>query len=173
MSIKSIMTALANAVRSKTGTTGQLTLQGMADALVSSCTEITPGLIDRSIATYTIPSNVTSIGGTAFTNCRSLTSIVIPSSVTSIASYAFNVCGSLTSVTIPYGVMSIGDRAFNLCSRLPSVIIPSSVTKIASDTFHGCSSLTDIYCGFAEGVVSGAPWGADNATIHYNSNGPA
>ena len=126
MSITSIMTALADAVRSKTGATGPLTLQGMADALTAYAGGITPGLIDRSIVTYTIPSSVTSIGVSAFASCTSLTSVTIPSSVT-----------------------SIGVSAFVSCTRL-----------------------TDIYCGFAEGAVSGAPWGADNATIHYNSNGP-
>ena len=149
MSITSIMTALADAVRSKTGATGPLTLQGMADALTAYAGGITPGLIDRSIVTYTIPSSVTSIGVSAFASCTSLTSVTIPSSVTSIGVSAFVSCTSLTSVTIPSSVTSIGVSAFVSCTRL-----------------------TDIYCGFAEGAVSGAPWGADNATIHYNSNGP-
>lgn len=36
------------------------------------------------------------------------------------------------------------------------------------DVFMGCKNLTDIYVSWNEGDVSGAPWGATNATIHYN-----
>lgn len=37
-----------------------------------------------------------------------------------------------------------------------------------SQLFYGCSNLTDIYVGWSEGEVANAPWGATNATIHYN-----
>ena len=101
---------------------------------------------------------------------RTATSITIPSSVTSIGSGAFQDCTALTSVTIPSGVTSIGSLAFNGCTALTSITIPSSVTSIVSGAFQGCTNLTDIYCGFAKGAVSGAPWGApDTATIHYNA----
>ena len=143
MSIKSIMTALANTVRSKTGVTGPLDLQGMANALASSWIEITPGLIDRSVTTYTIPPGVTSIAYSAFGYCTNLTSVTIPPSVTNIGMQAFEFCG-LTSVTIP-----------------------SSVTSIGTSAFYGCTSLTDIYCGFAKLSIPLAPWGATNVTVHY------
>ena len=74
-----------------------------------------------------------------------------------------------TSITIPSGVTSIGDWAFSGCTGLTSITIPNSVTSIGSGVFWNCTRLTDIYCGFAEGAVSGAPWGASNATIHYGA----
>ena len=52
----------------------------------------------NGLTSYTIPSNVTSIGNEAFDGCSSLTSITIPDSVTSIGSYAFYDCSSLISV---------------------------------------------------------------------------
>ena len=102
-------------------------------------------LIDRSIATAVVPDGVTSIGFSAFNECTSLTSITIPDSVTSIGDFAFYDCTSLTSITIP-----------------------NSVTNIGSNAFGHCTNLLTINCGFAEGAVSGAPWGAENAVINYN-----
>ena len=55
---------------------------------------------------------VTSIGGSAFSDCTGLTSVTIPSSVMNIEKYAFEFCSGLTSITIPDGVTSIGDFAF-------------------------------------------------------------
>jgi len=52
-----------------------------------------------NITGVTIPNSVTSIGVTAFSECKSLTSITIPASVTSIGMAAFSGCWELTSVT--------------------------------------------------------------------------
>ena len=62
-----------------------------------------------------IPSGVTSIGQSAFSDCSGLTSITIPNSVTSIGIEAFSYCSGLTSITIPNSVMSIGNYAFYFC----------------------------------------------------------
>ena len=103
----------------------------------------------------TIPSTlggypVTSIGRSAFYNCRKLTSVTIPSSVTSIGDDAFYGCSGLTSVTIPSSVTSIGRRAFYNCSGLTSVAIPSSVTSIGDDAFNGCSGISTIIVDYGE-----------------------
>ena len=66
--------------------------------------------------------SVTSIGNSAFKNCKSLTSVTIPTSVTSIGSSAFSFCFGLTSITIPNRVTSIGYDAFSNCSSLTSVV---------------------------------------------------
>ena len=90
-----------------------------------------------------IEDGVTSIGNSAFSNCRSLTSITIPNSVTSIEDYAFENC-SLTNITIPDSVTSIGNYAFSHCSSLTSITIPDSVTSIGTSAFDSCSSLKTI-----------------------------
>ena len=46
----------------------------------------------------TIPDGVTSIGNSAFWDCKSLTSITIPDSVTEIGKGAFLGCKNLTSI---------------------------------------------------------------------------
>ena len=91
-----------------------------------------------------IPTNVTSIGMNAFSNCSGLTSIEIPAGVTEIGSWAFSGCSGLTSITIPAGVTSIGYSAFSGCSGLTSIEIPKGVTSIEDSTFSGCSGLTSI-----------------------------
>ena len=94
--------------------------------------------------TYIIPSGVTIIGYSAFSNCSKLTSITIPSSITSIMEYAFYGCSNLTSITIPHGVTSIGRSAFAYCSSLTTIAIPNSVTSIKDYAFENCTSLISI-----------------------------
>lgn len=118
----------------------------------------------------TIPNSVTLIDTNAFAGCASLENIVIPNSVTNIGLGAFNGCKALKSVEIPNSVTNIGNNAFTNCTSLTLVKIANGVTTIGNSTFTGCNSLTDIYCGFAENMVPGAPWGApDTTTIHYNA----
>ena len=74
------------------------------------------------------------------------------------------------SIVIPNGVTSIGTNAFADCTDLTEVYIPSSVTSIGANAFASCVGV--INCGFAEGAVSDAPWGADEATINYNVPDP-
>ncbi len=99
-----------------------------------------------SLTSITIPNNVTSIGSWAFAWCKSLSSITIPESVTSIGRSAFAYCSSLASITIPNSVTSIGDEAFYYCRSLTSITIGNSVTSIGDEAFSGCSSLTSIIC---------------------------
>ena len=98
----------------------------------------------RNLTSITIPDSVSSIGNFVFYGCVSLTSITIPDSVTSIGNFAFNGCVSLTSITIPDGVTSIGNDAFSYCVSLTSITIPNSVISIGKYAFDGCSSLTSV-----------------------------
>jgi len=120
----------------------------------------------------TIPSTVTSIGIGAFYACNSLRSLTIPNSVTIIDSQAFMYCSSLTSLTIGRGVRTIGTYAFySMASSYSAgtVTFNGTPSSIASNAFGNGTKITDIYVPWSSGAVSGAPWGATNATIHYNS----
>ena len=98
----------------------------------------------KYLTSVTIGNGVTSIGSSAFYDCDSLSNVTIGSSVTSIGSSAFWDCGSLTSVTIPDSVTSIGNSAFCNCQNLTSVTIGNGVTSIDSYTFSYCVSLTNV-----------------------------
>jgi hypothetical protein len=90
---------------------------------------------------YTIPNSVTSIGNSAFYDCRLISSVIIPNSVTSIENTTFYNCHLLSSVTIPNSVASIGHSAFYDCRSLTSITIPSSVTSIEDMAFANCTGL--------------------------------
>ena len=120
----------------------------------------------------TLPDSVTSIGNYAFQNCGNMRLSSLPSGLTSIGSYAFDGCAYMaTQISFPSGLTSIGNYAFQRCSNLNKVSFPSSLTSIGDYTFYGCSYLKTINVPWAEGAVSGAPWGATNATINYNYTG--
>ena len=97
------------------------------------------------LTSITIPNSVTSIGGSAFYGCTGLTSITLPDSIGgAIGSQTFMNCTGLTSITLPKGVTSIGEWAFCGCSGLTFVPIPTGVTSIGNQAFAGCSGLTSV-----------------------------
>lgn len=95
---------------------------------------------------------------------------IIPYTATGIGNSAFAKDANLNSVYIPEGIKTIGSYAFESCSKLKNIRLPSSIIQdgINANAFTN-SSLEDIVVPWSEGTISGAPWGATNATIHYNS----
>ncbi|MBN2684376.1 MAG: leucine-rich repeat domain-containing protein [Pontiellaceae bacterium] len=117
----------------------------------------------KTEAVYTIPSSVTNIGESAFSQCSGLTNIIIPSSVTNIGQSAFSQCSGLTSITIPSSVTSIGGSAFSSCSGLAEAIFEGNAPIVfGSYVFFNASDLFSIYffelsTGFTEPTWMGYP----------------
>ena len=88
-----------------------------------------------------------------------------------IRSYAFYNCANLALTSLPSGITSIGKNAFGECTGLTSITFTGTPTSIESNAFQGCTNLRTINVPWANGAVSGAPWGATNATINYNYRG--
>lgn len=82
-----------------------------------------------------IPEGVTSIGKSAFKNCKELRKVYLPSTVQTIGVGAFEGCSSLTRIEIPEGVYNIQKNAFYGCKSLWNVIIPASVEYIGQNAF--------------------------------------
>ena len=57
---------------------------------------------------------------------------------------------------------------FYQCEKLKKVYFYKKAT-LEDQPFYNCSGITDIYVPWSSGEVSGAPWGANNATIHYDT----
>lgn len=127
-----------------------------------------------------------------------ITHLVVPSVITQLNkffAYGFNV----ESITLHNTLISIGERALCACNKVKKVIIPNSVTTIAKEALGYCNSLeevrigngitsiasyafvqntssnklTDIYIDKPEGSISGSPWGASSATVHWNTPLPS
>ena len=92
--------------------------------------------------TFATPSQLTTIGNSAFNSCENLTTITLPASVTSIDEMAFTYTG-LTSITLSESLTTIGQRAFWDCSSLESITIPASVTDIEAGAFKD-AGLTEV-----------------------------
>ena len=108
---------------------------------------VIPSMFEHDGAWY----HVTSIGDSAFSECRNLASVTIPEGVTSIGGEAFYYCESLTTVVIPEGVTSIGSLAFCFCGQLTNVSIPSTVTNLGSGAFKG-AQMTNVV--IPDGITS-------------------
>ena len=99
-----------------------------------------------------IPDTVTSIGDSAFCDCRGLEEVTIPEGVTSIGFWAFDRCYSLWSANIPDGVDTIDVSTFKECVNLSQISIGKDVKYVSEGAFEGCVSLTDI--SLPEGVTT-------------------
>ena len=108
------------------------------------------------LGTYSIPSNVTSIGFSAFSGCENLTSIIIPDSVTTIDDSAFYGCSNVSefivdsdnpSFTSEDGVLFDKDKeTFLHCPAKKSgtYIVPNGIKSIGNYAFSNCKNLTSI-----------------------------
>ena len=148
------LSAIADAIRAKTGPAEQLTPEQM----IAAITNIQSGgggddssfkeVIERTAVNPTLPGDLTNIGLYVFYNCFEL---------------------ALTS--LPAGITSIGKNAFFTCTGLTSITFEGTPSSIASNAFSNCTNLTTINVPWAEGAVANAPWGATKATINYNYTG--
>ncbi len=70
-----------------------------------------------------LPTSVTSIGGSAFSGCSGLTSVTIPNSVTTIGDYAFIGCNNLHTLILGSGLTYLGKWSWNFSDHKPEKVI--------------------------------------------------
>lgn len=117
-----------------------------------------------------IPDWIVRFNMSMFYNCRKLQNIYgNAENVYNVNTNAFAGCSSLTDVPYMPILSKIENNGFSKCVGLTKFKFYMTATSIASNAFSGCTNLLDIYVPWSEGEVANAPWGATNATIHYNT----
>ena len=100
----------------------------------------------NKMQTISLPEGMTSIGASAFADCKYVKSVTIPSTVEKIYDSAFEDCRMLATLTFaePSALISIGNWAFYNNHELKSVVIPDGVTEIGYAAFYGCTYLDEL-----------------------------
>ena len=165
------LSAIGNAIRSKTGKTDLLTLDQMPTEISSIIVNKAPAIVDKTVTeiseddlkgctkiaysaffsctaltSVSIPDSVTEIDDNAFQSCISLISITIPATVTRIGRYVFYGCEDLETVSFGEGIRlpSISAGTFDNCKKLRSINLPEGITVLGDGAFRDCSGLTSI-----------------------------
>ena len=148
-------------------------------------------LLVSSIKSLTIAEDVTSIDGSAFSNCPALESVVwnaknytnptnkevapfydIRSQIKSftfgeavehIPAYLCYGMDKLTSVTTPNSLKTIGISAFEGCVRLGKISLGTGIENIEANAFAECKRLYDIYC-----YATYPPFAEESSFANYN-----
>ncbi len=85
-----------------------------------------------------IDKSITSIGDSAFKNCKKLTKIVMSNEIATIGNDAFYGSANLKSVIISRNITKIPNNMFSYCYSLKGIVIPNGVTEIGEYAFSGC-----------------------------------
>ena len=108
--------------------------------MIGDCAFFSSGITE-----IVIPKNVTTIGPSAFSSCKSLTHLELHDGITSLATaWLVNECTALETIRLPKNLTEIGEYFAQGCSALKTVEFGSQVTLIGEAAFAGCSSLTAI-----------------------------
>lgn len=120
-----------------------------------------------------IPSVITStaqaFNGTAFSGTMDVRKMF--PNLTTLGGTAFNNLDNVTRIILPATIKSVGSKAFNNPMRgLTDIVFTGTPQSIAADMVYSSVApyVKDVWVPWAEGEVANAPWGATNATIHYN-----
>ena len=129
------------------------------------------GCANLASITFAEGSQLTSIGGSAFSQCK-FTSIIIPAGVATLPSGLFNYMSTLQSVTFAEGslLQTIESGLFRSCESMVQIEIPAAVTRINSSAFGGCSKLETVT--FAEGsqlqIIDSGAFSGCSSLAHIN-----
>ena len=148
-------------------------LSSIGDYAFRNCTSlIRVGDTEKILS---IPSNVTTLGKCAFSNCDQIETVII-NMVGNIGQYAFEYCDKLTSVTISDGVSVIQYAAFYECKALGAVTLSGGVTHVGEKAFYHCTGLRHVLYKGTEEAWNAIRIDKDNdymknATRHYECSG--
>lgn len=190
---ESYLTDIGNAIRSKNGSTAKYKPSEMANAINDITTQdntVLNSILDRSIVGNYVNDDLIGIGSYAFFGCSYLISATF-AKATKVSGNAFSFCSSLESISLPE-VKEINASVFTSCPlksismpkievlghddewwgifdsfcEMTTINIPSTIKSIGKHAFDE-SNITTINIARRVGSISGAPWGATNATVNW------
>lgn len=189
---ESYLTDIGNAIRSKNSSTYKYKPGEMAAAIKNIKTQdntAVNSIIDKTISGDYINNEVTSVGKYVFAFCPDLKTVTL-ANATDINSNAFYDCTGLTSANFP-NVKTVYSSAFNSSgltsitfnklvtlgsnsdysgifenTPMTSISIPSTIKTIGLYAFS-YSNIKTITINRNADAISGAPWGATNATVNW------
>ena len=163
------MTAVADAIRTKSGTSDALVFP---DGFVSAVQAIQAGsggddgsfkaVIERTAVKPLLPSNLTSIGNYTFASCTNLALTSLPDGLTGTGTDAFSSCTKLALTSLPSGFTKIMQNAFGGCTNIALTSLPDGVTSIGQYAFKNCTGLA--ITSLPEGVTSIGQYAFQNCT---------
>lgn len=101
------------------------------------------------ISFLSLPSNIETIGQSAFAGCTHITELSFGHDV-SVGSYAFSGCKKLEHISSERIVGKIGVWAFKNCKALKKYSTSDDLTEIGNSAFSGCTKLETV--NFNEGI---------------------
>lgn len=129
---------------------------------------ITPaGPLPTLVSVRFVGRNLTIYGGVFSSNAPKLVVLDTGDHMEVINDSFCASCPRLATVRIGTSVKSIGRYAFANCGDLSSITIPDNVETINEEAFADSTNLTSITVNKPQGSISGAPWGATNATVTW------
>ena len=125
MSVHAKLTAIADAIRGKTGGENALTLDQMAEEIrnLSADDDYLGKLINKQLTELVSPTATGTITSTFQQGNTNLTRIDLPL-ITTISSSAFLGCNKLAEVNLP-NVVEIQSGAFNIAWGMPKIYFPN------------------------------------------------
>ena len=125
------------------------------------------GVIDN------LPSTLTTIGGSAFSDNAQLKKVVIPEGVTTIGNYAFANCENLNEIVFNgtaaisgEKTLTVGDSAFLNCKSITNdFLLPSYTVSIGTAAFQGCEFTEFVIPEGVTYIGMAAFWGS--TTLEY------
>ncbi len=97
---------------------------------------------EKYLTSIVIPSSVTSVGTSAFSNSGiKSVSFGVSGNTVIIGMLAFQGCTSLEKVKLPSGLKVVDAMVFGNCTNLQEVDLPATTTTIKQSAFGGCTAL--------------------------------
>ena len=133
---------------------GDLTVSGTGDMADFTATGAPWAEYRDQVKLVIVGQGVTSIGSSAFQDCKNLETVSLPGSLTALGKAAFLRCGELTNVKLPASLKSVGEDCFTGCEKLALL----DLTGVPDEIMELRTSL--------EGTVT-LPAGVKNARLRW------